>query len=303
VANANYWDLHRSTHRVVRSLRNLVTKPLGFPRSICNLLTRPSSISDEGAYRDFCRRAASDEATFGTFRRSPVYTRVLEHVTESLGRAYLDTALKQSPGLDQYLEKFRSNDSIGTPKTHRYAPYGEFSPTTLRYVKVLSDLQSLFGSLDGLRIVEIGVGYGGQCKVIHDVYRVASYTLIDLAPCLELVRAYLNRLQVPDVSLRTAEELDPKSSYDLAISNYAFSECRRDVQDLYLDVVLRRSTRGYVTCNAISDWTFNSYSKRDLLLSITGSNEAPEAPLTYRGNFVWSWDHSVRAIEGKSFAQ
>ena len=65
------------------------------------------------------------------------------------------------------------------------------SPTTLRYLKVANDLETLFSSLDGLRICEIGVGYGGQCRVLDAMFAVKSYTLVDLRPVLELASVSL----------------------------------------------------------------------------------------------------------------
>ena len=63
--------------------------------------------------------------------------------------------------------RFRENDRLGSPLTCDYDACGRFSPTTLRYAKVYSDLMRLFRDLDGQRIIEIGGGYGGQCFVIH----------------------------------------------------------------------------------------------------------------------------------------
>src|SRR5207247_1982417 len=106
---------------------------------------------------------------------------------------------------------------------------------------VLSDLLDLFGSLDGIRIVEIGGGYGGQCAVVSAVATPASYTLVDLDPVLRLQQAYLREFRVSNVSFAPARDLDPSAGYDLVISNYAFSECMRRVQRHYLERVLLRS--------------------------------------------------------------
>src|SRR5438876_1073823 len=82
---------------------------------------------------------------------------------------------------------FRRNDNCGSPRTHDFGgDIGPMAPTTLRYIKILSDLETWFGSLGGKRVVEIGGGYGGQCAVIKTRFRVSSYTLIDLQPVLSL---------------------------------------------------------------------------------------------------------------------
>src|SRR5439155_3421529 len=139
-----------------------------------------SSITDHVDYTSFCALAATNPDVFATFKPEPVYREVLEHVTCKQGRAYLERVLSRTPELARYLDRFRENDRLGSPQTCTYAGYGRFSPTTLRYAKVLSDLVVLFGSLDGFRIVEIGCGYGGQCFITSVAASPACYTLVDL---------------------------------------------------------------------------------------------------------------------------
>lgn len=192
-----------------------------------------TSLTDHVDYTSFCALAAAEPEVFATFKREPVYREVLEHVTCEQGAAYLERVLEQSPAFVPLFDRFRENDRLGSPRTCAYGDYGRFSPTTLRYTKVLSDLLLLFGPLDGLRIVEIGCGYGGQC--------------------------------------------------------YAFSELTRDVQDRYLERVLRRTPRGYVTCNWISPAEFRAYTRDELLAAIPGSRFVAEVPQTAAENAVLVW--------------
>ena len=85
-------------------------------------------------------------------------------------------ALDQTPSFVSLLDRFRENDRYGKPETCSYGEHGLFSPTTLRYIKVASDISQLFGSLDGLRIIEIGSGYGGQCFVATTAFEPAKYS-------------------------------------------------------------------------------------------------------------------------------
>ncbi len=125
---------------------------------------------------------------------------------------------------------------------------GRISPTTLRYVKVLSDLEYMFGVLDGMSVAEIGGGYGGQCALIKTRFEVLQYTLIDLSPVLGLAQQYLEHLRIADVIFRPWDQLEDIQC-SLAISNYALSEMRRDVQEFYIERVLSRAERGYVLWN------------------------------------------------------
>jgi hypothetical protein len=248
-----------------------------------------TSVTDDGAYTRLCDRAASDPVVFASFKRHPDYTPVLEHVNPDEGAEYLRLALEQSPPFAALLERFRDNDRLGNPHVADYGEHGSFSPTTLRYVKVMSDLVTLFGPLDGFRIIEIGCGYGGQCFTVHVASQPESYVLVDLDPCLRLQKVYLTELGVQNISCLSPEQLPNDGAYDLIISNYAFSECTGDVQREYLARVLRQSQRGYLTCNWISPHHFHSLAADDLLAAMPGSSFLPEVPSTAPENRIWVW--------------
>lgn len=247
-----------------------------------------SSLSDNQRYPQACLEAAHSYERFNRFRCNPDYQQILEQLGQDWGEAYWQV-IRSVPTLAADMERFRANDQIGGPVLYNFEGIGAFSPTTLRYVKVLGDLQRLFGSLAGLCIHEIGVGYGGQCRVIHAAEQPASYTLIDLQPALALSQRYLEQfcLSAP-VRFLSMNEVEPCES-DLVISNYAFSELRRDVQELYLSRVIRQARRGYMTLNRINPDDFDSYSYEELLAIIPGSRLEPEIPLTHPGNAVLIW--------------
>ena len=127
---------------------------------------------------------------------------------------------------------------FGNPKVSEYQSFGKISSTTLRYIKVLSDLKNLFGNLDGFNICEIGVGYGGQCRVINCYFSPSVYCFVDIKPALMLAQRFLDNYIIPSIlSYKTMNELE-RTNYDLLISNYAFSELHRKIQDVYLEKVI-----------------------------------------------------------------
>jgi hypothetical protein len=269
-------------------------KIAGFAGRLSNRIrpTHRTSISDAGPYRSFCRRAAEDDAAFAAFRRNPVYTEVLEHTTVEQGAAYLSIINRDNPTLlAQHGARFLSGEHIGGPRLQFYAEAGMIAPSTLRYVKVLSDLQRLFGDLSGRRVVEIGVGYGGQCKIVSDVFRLASYSLVDLPEPLALAHRYLAGLQVPNVEYVTMDELGPElDGWDLLISNYSFSELSRGIQDRYRELIVDRALEGYLTCNFTGAlYGVDSYSAEELLGMRPGAFTQAEEPLTFEGNKIVVW--------------
>ena len=213
-----------------------------------------TSCSDNGKYPELCRQASTNEQAFSTFRRHPDYTAIVETVPRSAGQEYLKIALSQTPQLEGYLEEIASIESVGDPISFTYSKSllskkYVFSPTTLRYIKILSDLILTFGSLDGLNIIEIGGGYGGLCKIISDVFKFEHYTLVDLSPCLDLCEKVLSTFCLSNISYLTQDSLPSNANYDLVISNYAFTEVRRKIQNVYIERVLQRSKGGYLLCN------------------------------------------------------
>ena len=187
------------------------------------------------------------------------------------------------------MEKFRQNDLHGSPCVYQYPNVGAISPSTLRYVKILSDLKNMFQSLDGLDVCEIGVGYGGQCRIINAQYVPAAYCLVDIKPALLLAQRYLDNYPLKStLSFSTMNELE-KNNYDLVISNYAFTELPRQIQESYLEKVILNSRRGYITCNDINPAEFKSYKKEELLKLTPGAQIIDEAPLTHPNNCVIVW--------------
>jgi hypothetical protein len=225
------------------------------------LVRLSSSQTDRPDYLGVCGQATRSEKSFNNFKRNPSYQVVLEHVSYEQGLEYLKLIKKQDEELWEKIDIFKRNDELGNPVRFSYSE-GSFSPTTLRYVKVLADLRERFGSLEKMKIVEIGPAYGGQCAVVALGGGFASYWGVDLPASLKLMEKYMGRLGIQGVKFCAQEDLLVGEQYDLVISNYAISECRRGIQEQYIERILRSAKRGYITYNAIDrpvekrfDWT------------------------------------------------
>jgi putative sugar O-methyltransferase len=245
-------------------------------------------LSDNQAYPHFCLQASHDFRVFDSFRRNPIYNQILEHVSRHQGHEYL-RILSRDPVVMEHIDAFRANDDWGNPRVYGYPDVGTFSPTTLRYIKVLADLKAHFRTLDGLRICEIGVGYGGQCRVVNALFQPSAYWLVDIQPALSLAQRYLDHYALPTtLTYSTMNEL-PETSFDLVISNYAFTELPRGVQDVYLRKVIRNARRGYISYNEITPADFRSYRARELAATIPGATIVAEEPLTHANNCILVW--------------
>jgi len=241
-------------------------------------------------YLNVCSEAVQDEKAFETFKAHPDYIRVVEACGRSHGVSYLSVIRRQYPHLMDYLPLFSVSDTVGSPKRYYYrGAHRSFSATTLRYVKVLGDLESLFGSLSDMDIVEIGGGYGGQCKIIYDIMKPRSYTIVDLPEALAVAGKYLKHFGIDDVIL-SPPKTNFKSSYDLCISNYAFSEIDFNYQRRYADKIIKYCDRGYMICNHFTRPKTSQMYNLDIF-KIRGGNFSPETPLTGVDNILFTWNH------------
>jgi len=251
-----------------------------------------SSITDSemlASYPSLCGSAVKNPEIFKKFRSSRVMVEALDHVSIEQGNGYIAEILKHTSWSEKFTKVLVEIDKVGDPRKFRFRPYGTFSPTLLRYLKVYTDLKKNFGSLQNLTIVEIGIGFGGQASLISLLDKPLSYTYYDIPPVLELAQKFTKELNVPG-NFTFIDGRNPKPSKpDLVISNYAFSELNRDVQDQYLKNVVLSSPRGYITWNNLSAENLGGYSLAELIRLIPNSQIFPEKPNTSESNAIIVW--------------
>lgn len=252
-----------------------------------------TSVTDVATYRDFCALAAQDDEVFRTFKQNPHYQGVVENVSRSQGKKLIRIIQDKYPELLENWSKFATSDLVGSPFLTYYPELGPLSPTTLRYIKILGELQFLFGDLTGKKIIEVGAGYGGQCKIIADLCSFSTYSIVDLPEPSALAQKYLSLLNVPNVHFISANETSGECC-DVFISNYAFSECYREVQTDYLNKYILNSSAGYMLLNAYREGTEPKPYSNSELAEVLQSKDYKvtfyaEDPLTADGNVLLTW--------------
>ena len=246
----------------------------------------PSSNQESDSQATFYQNAVStinaNSRAMRRFRRVYDYREILEHVDYSLGREYIEHANLNDPQIWSSLNEFKRNDLLGKPRTFYFEEIGRISPTTLRYIAVATDIRREFGNSKLTRIVEIGGGYGGQAAILRRLDMWEEYFIFDLPEVQDLIQRYLSFIGIgmvdfPKISTPNSYE------YDLVISNYAFSELPRKIQDDYLDKVILKARRGFMLMNSgKSNATGRSDGKisvEELQRIIPNLRELPEIPL------------------------
>ena len=288
---------HYGFQGIIDNLRNR-SKIQGLTKSSVNSgnsVGNRTSITHVNSYLRICEYAASDLEILNTFRRYAEYQIILDHLSRRNG----DLCLSQIISDAKIVENLVSTSRLlpGSPLCYYYQELGAISPTDIRYAKILKDLTTLF-SLEGIKnVVEIGVGYGGQAAQIINFMSLDSYTFVDLPEVLQLTEKAISNIESETaLNFQSPDSLAPIKS-DLLISNYAFSELTKPIQEMYLEKIVRESRRGYMIYNHIHEKKDAAFSAFEITKMIPGSKMLAENPLTFEGNVLIVWGMDIELDE------
>ena len=232
-----------------------------------------TSVSDIDDYKAVCLKACIDEFVFKFFRRHPSYDYIVECGSFEDARDYGGNIVTSYPDILPMIEEYRKNDNFGGPMTGNYAQFGQICPNTLRHIHMAAEIRRIFGSLAEKRVAEIGGGYGGLCRIIKAMMGYRSYSIFDLRETLLLVKKWLEKLDTK-ADFWYLDDYNSTEYFDMVISVFAFSEINKDVQDLYLDKVIKRSHHGFMVFN--DQWVgLPVYSAHEIAARIPGARSVP----------------------------
>jgi putative sugar O-methyltransferase len=257
--------------------------------------TQGKSDSQVTFYEQQLGRLLKNKKRIGNFRRKYDYREILEHVTYTQGKSYLEQIQKHSP--QDYLELIKGNkenDLFGNPYKYQYPGVGRVSPTTLRYISTAIDIFEISGLNEESVIAEIGVGYGGQAAILERMYGIKNYSAFDLPSVIQLSNVYLNSVNSKFKFTNSEFSADKNTSWDVVISNYAFSEFHRDLQLSYIKHVIAKSKSGYMIMNSgrsnITGRSEGKLSLDEIRSYIPNLQVKEEVPLTGPDNYIIYWN-------------
>jgi putative sugar O-methyltransferase len=271
---------------------NFLKKISNYIKNIIRIDLLSKSRSENSKYKKIVEKAILNSRVFNNFKREKNYNEILEHSTFEEGKKYIKFIQRDNPSFLNKINSFKENDLIGRPKKYYYPEIKiKISPTTLRYIKVASDLKKYFKNLN-LNIIEIGCGYGGQFLIISKIFKIKSYLLIDLPIVNKLIAKYLKYNQIKyNYKIKDINEIKNNTQKDLVISNYAFSELPTKIQIFYLENIIKKSKHGYMTMNSgLKDSFFKNHLSIDKIKKILpGIKIIKEEPLTAKNNYIIIW--------------
>ena len=260
--------------------------------------TTRKSDSDSTPYTDFVSSAVRDDKKLGKFRRAYSYRTILEHVDFQLGHEYLSRLTPATIAFYLNDSALKNLSKVGSPRVYYYLQLGWISPTVIRYLYVNQRILDLFSSKGVKKVGEIGIGFGGQFAITSKSMRLTEYSMYDLPVVLSLSEKTLGNANLLNGSFKQ-QSIEPviPNSFDLVISNYAFSELPADVQRDYILKIFKNTSCGYLTMNSgRSDVTGRSLGKMSLAeitAAIPGCEILEEDPITGPDNYIIVWGHQV----------
>lgn len=258
---------------------------------------RGTSITDARLWPSFCKVAANNQNVFDKFRSNPVTLFTCEHFEEKWDKPMI-AALEEAENIkfsDKDWDIFLKNDDVGGAIKKEYIinkVTRKANCTTLRYVRVLQQILELFDNMSSIKsVVEIGGGYGGQCRILSAFCPIEKYTVIDLPEVLELIRKYIKQFNIENKDINYIDGTSDfsETTYDLVISNYAFSEMEMNVQEVYLSKIICRAKTGFIIWNNLSADRLGGYSLEEVLARIPGAKTISEFPQTGTKNCIIVW--------------
>ena len=207
------------------------------------------SISGTMDWPRACAALANGTWTSKNFRRTHAVRQVVETLGPVDGRYFSKWIRDNAP---EYLTDRRvaAVDTWGDPIRWPAACLGTsraFSPTTLRYLAHALWLKREGFVMEGGSVIELGVGFGGLAAM-NAIVSKATTIMVDLPPVAEAAMLQMNELGLGKFA--STDHAKAAAGDVCFISNYAFTELSRDMQDTYADQFIRHADRGVILSNA-----------------------------------------------------
>lgn len=143
------------------------------------------------------------------------------------------------------------NRTVGEPITITY----DGEQVCMDYLQAALELEFVdeHVELDGMRVLEIGAGYGRTCHTMLSNHDLLEYHIIDLPNSLKLsgeyLRAVLDEEQFAKVRFTSIEDVDERyarTDFDLSLNINSFAEMDAETVDNYLAMIDARSRYFYI---------------------------------------------------------
>lgn len=173
---------------------------------------------------------------YGNFAKHPM---IQKTIAVKIGYPFSKHYGECREEIAKIVEAFEEHPWLAGVANERFDKDIPINKSSEQYAYQLGLLMKAFPDLNGLRILEIGAGFGGFARMLLRTFpKVKSYTVLDVPPMLKLCKAFLvadspktDLLFADAVHLGTAAPLaihrannKEGTEFDLLISNYCLTE-------------------------------------------------------------------------------
>ena len=136
----------------------------------------------------------------------------------------------------------------------------------------------------------------GQAIILDRLLEIESYTFYDLWQVNLLIKRFIedsNFSAKYTISTIKEDSFNVRDSWDFCISNYAFSEMPKALQEIYINRVLNKTKKGYCLMNSGLSGEYGNiknHTQKELLDILRNSYIQNEFPLTYKNNYLLTWN-------------
>jgi hypothetical protein len=185
---------------------------------------------------------------------------------------------KESKNINWDIVK-KLND-VGSPHMETFIINNQvilLSPTTLRYLQYTLDILSYMKKIEmsDIDVIEVGGGYGFQAILIYEFSKifsinVNSYTIVDLyeannmqnqyvLACKEYISNKINNFNTINYLNIDQSTFKPNMN-SFFISNYALGELTKEIQNFYIENIIKKIRHGYICWNfSVGNSTIHPY--------------------------------------------
>ena len=277
--------------RIHDRLWSLVTEKIEIRKSppSSSVLPGDNSISGTMDWPLACSALVSGAWTTRNFRNTHAVRQVVETLGPVDGKHFAEWIKAHAPeyltdrnvaAVDTWGDPIRwPGCLLGTPRA--------FSPTTLRYLAHALWLKQKGYVKEGGTIIEIGVGYGGLAAM-NALVSKATTIMVDLDPVTKTAMQCMKDLGLGEYA--TTDYRKATEGKACFVSNYAFTELSRELQDAYASEWIQNTECGVILSNAavFSDHMHSRNNKE--IIEMLGTHGI-EARVETRDHILCKSDH------------
>ena len=204
------------------------------------------------------------ERNIDNFKQHPDINYAIEHDNEAMTKyavLWFDLILKNhNIEFKEIIRLIELNDSTGNPKKvfiNKQLPL--CNPNSIKYIYIglLNIKYILNNHIEINNFIEIGGGYGGQCLILLELFRlynikINKYILIDLPEVVKFQKKYLLRHKKEENCIFLS--FNDFYNYNFEKENYFFScycfgEISNDIRKIYYDNLFSCIHKGFIVWN------------------------------------------------------